>query len=284
MAGGIGPQIPAEIAAKLGIKTSSDPTSDVEDPRSTSTSDTETNAIGPAMPPPGILKRQTSLEIEPSNSDDDDELIGPSTALAGYTEADIKEQTLSTISRRLEQSEKRELAESVDNKREEWMLVPPTAESGNKRGSTALFDKSWTETPEEKRKRREKEARKLKRSDEAAEEEETPEMRRKRMENDEKAKWVQEYNREQRPKSLLEMHLEKKSGKKKSRHHDKTKHKRGDEAGKEDDEDDKWKKRRFDRSRDLSTGKTDSRRRRELLDSLGNLSDKYGHGKGGSFA
>ncbi|KAJ1809358.1 hypothetical protein LPJ56_005993, partial [Coemansia sp. RSA 2599] len=187
MAGGIGPQIPPEIAAKLGIRTNGS-AGDADDAKQHA-SDTESSVIGPAMPPPGVLmprsssggvNEKPSASEQPSDIDsDDDGLIGPSAGLAGYTETDAQQQTLSTINQRLEKAESSATADAADaNKREEWMLVPPTAESATKRGSAALFDKSWTETPAEKRERREKEARKNRRSDKAKEEEEeeTPEM------------------------------------------------------------------------------------------------------------
>ncbi|KAJ2033990.1 hypothetical protein GGI08_009022 [Coemansia sp. S2] len=179
------------------------------------------------------------------------------------------------------------------------MLVPPSAESSKAMGgrgnggrsvvAAPLFDKSWTETPEEKRLQKEKE--KSKRRKPVVEEEETPGMRRKREEDAEKSKWVDEFNRSQRPKSLMEMHLEsknkekeKKSGRSdKSRRRERSPSSRRTDRHSDDDEDDEWKSQRFDRSRDLSSGKVNSRRQREMLNTMGYLSDKYAPSKGGSF-
>ncbi|KAJ2698981.1 hypothetical protein FB645_005470 [Coemansia sp. IMI 203386] len=267
MAGGIGPQIPADIAAKLGIKTgdgSREASEEAKDARAASGSEDE--CIGPAMPPPGVLNPRAEPEAHVSDSDSDSDAIGPSVDLAGYSDADAHLQTLTSINRRLDQSPKS--TDLNSSQRESWMLVPPTAKA-SKPGAAPLFDESWTETPAEKRQRREKEARKRGKNKEEKEEE-TLAGRKRRKEDEEKAKWVHDYNREQRPKSLLEMHVEKKSGRKRGR----------DKKGEKDD---KWKKQRFDRDRDLAVGRTDSRRRRELLDSVGSLADKYGHSKDGSF-
>ncbi|KAJ2722854.1 hypothetical protein GGI07_003041 [Coemansia sp. Benny D115] len=245
---------------------------------------------------------------------DDDDLIGPSAALSGYSEADAKNQTLSTVTERLQRQENNQNNQADDTaKREEWMLVPPSAESskqikGRKGAAAPLFDKSWTETPEEKRERKNKERNKGKGESSSKHgdkvEEETPSMRRKRKEDEDKARWVNEYNRQQRPKSLLEMHLESKSDKKRrGREHrdrdrrdrresrdDKKSDKRKRRSDDEDDyghsgdaEGDEWKRQRFDRSRDLNSGKIDGRRQREMLNSMAFLSDKYAPGKGGSF-
>ncbi|KAJ1950824.1 hypothetical protein EC988_004239 [Linderina pennispora] len=105
-------------------------------------------------------------------------------------------------------------------------------------------------------------------------------MKRRRKEAEDQAKWIEEFNRTNRPKSLLEMHLEAKQGKK-------SKKSKSGKAKVEDegDEEDRWKRRRFDRERDLSTSTSgsrgDTRRQRELLNSAGSyLKDNFTSGKG----
>ncbi|KAJ2407658.1 hypothetical protein GGI10_004969 [Coemansia sp. RSA 2530] len=289
MAGGIGPQLPPEIAAKLGIP--------VNRQSNDGDSSSDAKAIGPAMPPPGVLPAKlppsnTNLGREGDEESEDDDIVGPSAALAGYSKDQALRQTIDMIEARTHKDEEDSTSNSAE-KREEWMLVPPSAESSKAMGgrgnggrsvvAAPLFDKSWTETPEEKRQNREK----PKRREPALEE--TPDMRRKREESAEKSRWVEEYNRSERPKSLMEMHLESKSKEKemkrgrsdKSRARERSPPSR--RAGKHSDDDDEWKSQRFDRSRDLSTGKVDSRRQRELLNTMGFLSDKYAPSKGGSF-
>ncbi|KAI8322696.1 hypothetical protein GQ54DRAFT_287474 [Martensiomyces pterosporus] len=316
MANGIGPQIPPELAAKLGIKVQAS-NDQVEEEKGEDTSEPERDTIGPAMPPPSVLQKlQTQPATAPkpegnqtnSDSDSDDDLVGPSIAMAGYSEVQALRQTIDLVEARIHNSEEAKTAGTTDDgkeKREEWMLVPPSAESrgtvrGSKPGSKGsaaaapLFDKSWTETPAERRARKEKQkeqsssSRRRRRVDEQPEEE-TPDMRRRREENEGKAKWIEEYNRVQRPKSLLEMHLESKQrGKGKDREgrrrHGSSKRdddRHGDSDG--GDSDGEWKRQRFDRSRDLSSGKIDARRQRELLNDMGFLSDKYAPSKGGSY-
>ncbi|KAJ2009755.1 hypothetical protein GGI04_000167 [Coemansia thaxteri] len=310
MAGGIGPQIPPEVAAMLGISVGQQSgDSSPADP-----TDVATEVIGPAMPPPGVLpSRQLNRSPSPSNATDaesDDDLVGPSVSLASYTAEQALRQKIDLVEARASRSGETEgTGSDTDGKREEWMLVPPSAESsktvrgsrggggpqGRNIATAPLFDKSWTETPEEKRQRKDKERNSTRR--EAPVEEETPDMRRKREENDEKSKWVDEFNRSQRPKSLLELHLESKNKDKrdrrdKGRRRDRERSpssRQGNRHGAHGDnsdgdgEDDEWKRERFDRSRDLSSGKVDSRRQREMLNTMGFLSDKYAPGKGGSF-
>ncbi|KAJ2909281.1 hypothetical protein GGI21_002039 [Coemansia aciculifera] len=310
--GGIGPQLPPEVAAMLGISANRH-----QQDSSDEASDSEAQAIGPAMPPPGALltnppaadmttpDRITSNDNEDESNDDDDDLVGPSAALAGYSKEQALRQTIDMLEARTRKDSDDDTYGEGGNskeKREEWMLVPPSAEStkaikgsrggggpsGRNVNAAPLFDKSWTETPEEKRQRKDKE-KTTKQSELLPIEEETPDMRRKREENEEKSKWVDEFNRTQRPKSLMEMHLESKSkGKRdrsdKSRRRDRERSPPSRRANNcEQDDDDDWKKQRFDRSRDLSAGKVDSKRQREMLNTMGFLSDKYAPSKGGSF-
>ncbi|KAJ1897592.1 hypothetical protein LPJ66_003272 [Kickxella alabastrina] len=312
MSGGIGPQIPADIAAKLGI--TQNPASQLQE-EDHSSSDHEAigpsmppHAIGPSMPPHITGPAAPSTANPTSDSDSDSDLVGPSIALAGYTESDAAQQTLDTIESRMRRHDKTNQTPEED-KREEWMLLPPSVEStsavrgskAGKKGSMVapLFDKSWTETPEERRARKKDKGKSGKRR-ETEVEEETPGMRKKRVEDEEKGRWVEEYNRTQRPKSLMEMHLlakdedrerdpkkrrgkDRESNRKKDGHRGEKRDRHGGGDEENDEEGDAWKRRRFDRSRDLSAGKVDVRKQRELLNTMGFLTDKYAPSKGGSF-
>ncbi|KAJ1988620.1 hypothetical protein GGI25_004941 [Coemansia spiralis] len=211
MAGGIGPQLPPDIAAKLGIASS----------RPDSESENESPVIGPTMPEtqPDSESRVIGPTMPGVQSDSEDDMVGPSVALAGCTQAQALEQTLDTMN-----SRKPSIPTS---KREEWMLVPPS--ENNKR---KIFDKSWTETPAEKKARDKK---KQKKKTEAA----------KEPKEDETTRWVDEYNRVQRPKSLLEMHMEGQTKRNKRKKSD--------------------------------------RKQKEVLNTMDFLSDKYAPGKDSSF-
>ncbi|KAJ1781897.1 hypothetical protein LPJ59_006949 [Coemansia sp. RSA 2399] len=100
-------------------------------------------------------------------------------------------------------------------------------------------------------------------------------MRRRRLEREDKARWVSEYNKQVRPKSLLEMHMEAKRSSK-SKASKKEKHREHN-----DESDDEWKRHRFDRTRDLGSAprRADAKRQREILNTMGFLADKYAPGK-----
>ncbi|KAJ2630494.1 hypothetical protein H4R22_002623 [Coemansia sp. RSA 1290] len=238
---GIGPQIPPEIAAKLGIRVGD---SNSDEPQSSSNKNVE---IGPTMPPKNI----SSLKEDEVSSDEE---VGPSLELAGCSNEQAYQQTLSKLDAQTDDQE-----QSKEPTREEWMLVPPSAKSGKAARDTAMFDESWTQTPEEKRKRAEQKASKP--------QPKTSSTQKKRKEDEERAHWVNEYNQTQRPKSLMEMHQESKKQKSKK-------------SGKQD----KWSRHRFDRDRDLRATTVSSRRQQNAVqDALESLSDKYAPGKKGSF-
>ncbi|KAJ2551929.1 hypothetical protein EV175_003505 [Coemansia sp. RSA 1933] len=271
---GIGPQIPPEIAARLGIKGASNASNLSSDEESPAVS--KSNTIGPTMPPTAITVDQSPADDD-SNSDNDDDdsaAIGPSVALAGCTGAQALNQTLDSIEARASSRDADKAAQDTGTKRPDWMLVPPDSETRK----TGLFDESWTRTPgqtaasgaadQNQSKRRKK------KTEDEDPVEETPDMRRRRLESEDKARWVDEYNKQVRPKSLLEMHRETKRSKEKTLK--KAKRRDGD------DSDDGWQRHRFDRSRDLSSAPrpADAKRQRELLNTMGFLADKYTRGKG----
>ncbi|KAJ2708149.1 hypothetical protein H4R19_004837 [Coemansia spiralis] len=251
MAGpGIGPQIPPEVAARLGIRTDGDATCDEPATR---------RAIGPSMPPSAATQPASSSSSNDDDDGDDDEAaVGPAADLAGCSHAQARQQTLSRLEAQMDRSSAA-TADAADESggRGEWMLVPPS-----RRGGDELFDESWTLTPEERAKRaaaqRAQPAQK-----EEEEEEDTPAMRRAREEDAEKAKFIDEFNRTNRPKSLLEMHHE---AQHKSRHPQRTRDARAQGPA------DEWRRTRHDRDQ-----------QRAVLDAMGALGDKYTPGKGGAF-
>ncbi|KAJ2448348.1 hypothetical protein EV183_005490 [Coemansia sp. RSA 2336] len=238
---GIGPQIPPEIAAKLGIRVGGGSS---DEPQGGSTKSVE---IGPTMPP----KNASTFKDDEESSDEE---VGPSLELAGCSNEQAHQQTLDKLNAQTDGQE-----QPKEPTREEWMLVPPPTKGGKAARDTAMFDESWTQTPQERRKRAEQKAPKPQTT--------TPSTQRKRKEDEERAHWVNEYNQVQRPKTLMEMHQESKKQK-------------GKKTGKQDE----WSRHRFDRDRDLRTTTVSSRRQQNAVqDALESLSDKYAPGKKGSF-
>ncbi|KAJ1662923.1 hypothetical protein IW140_002805 [Coemansia sp. RSA 1813] len=285
---GIGPQIPPEIAAKLGIKGADHASGSPSDDESHTIlpKSSKDGAIGPTMPPATINVSQPPSTNANSSSDDDDDAtatIGPSAALAGCTDLQALNQTLNSIEARVT---KRHSDQNPDTqaKRPDWMLVPPDSETRK----TGLFDDSWTRTPgkdaagsdSSKLTSTDRSKRRKKQEEEPIEE--TPDMRRRRLESEKKARWVDEYNKRVRPKSLLEMHVEAKHGKSKASKREKRSH-RERHGDTDDASGDEWKRHRFDRNRDLGNAprRSDSKKQREILNTIGFLSDKYAPGKGG---
>ncbi|KAJ1834773.1 hypothetical protein LPJ63_001658 [Coemansia sp. RSA 2711] len=256
---GIGPQIPPEIAAKLGIRTGGSEPAE------------ERSQIGPTMPPAATASSPKDVENnEDSDSGDDSDAIGPSVSLAGYSAEQAQQQTLGKLDAQMERSQPDKSADT--NGRGEWMLVPPSAKTAKQAKDAALFDESWTLTPEQRREKREKEREKER--EKRRQKQQAPGVQ-NQQQDAEQAQWVDDYNRALRPKSLMEMHAESKKKKK-------------DKKGKRahgDGEDDDWKRQRFDRDRDLASTKRkgDGRQKAAVMDAIGALADKYAPGKGGSF-
>ncbi|KAJ2616664.1 hypothetical protein H4S08_000666 [Coemansia sp. RSA 1365] len=267
--GGIGPQIPPEVAARLGICVNS---SSVTEKEKTSP---KGGVIGPSMPPPSSLSnvdRPTKGGVD--DNGESSEEVGPSTELAGYSKKQARQQTMDKLDAQMEQQNSSGGGKTnKHDTREEWMLVPPS-----KRGVSgqptddSIFDESWTLTPEQR-----KQAAQQKKAAKTQHPKETAASRRKQEEDQDRAQWVDEFNRTQRPKSLMEMHLETKHKNHRSkRSHNKNSHSK--------EQDDSWKRQRFDRDRDLTLEKKSGRSHQHaILDAMGTLNDKYAPGKSGSF-
>ncbi|PIA16044.1 hypothetical protein COEREDRAFT_8707 [Coemansia reversa NRRL 1564] len=277
--GGIGPQIPPEVAARLGICVDSGGVTERE--REAEQTNSKRSVIGPSMPPPPSLSdadSPTKASVDDNaESSEDSEAVGPSTELAGYSKKQARQQTMDKLDAQMEQNSSSGGGGGKTNKhdtREEWMLVPPS-----KRGASgqptddSIFDESWTLTPEQRRKQAAQQTKAAK----TQHPKETAASRRKQEEDQDRAQWVDEFNRTQRPKSLMEMHLETKHKSRRSkRSHNKN--------SRPQEQDDSWKRQRFDRNRDLTTEKKSGRSQQHaVLDAMGTLNDKYAPGKSGSF-
>ncbi|KAJ2081721.1 hypothetical protein H4R24_002118 [Coemansia sp. RSA 988] len=272
--GGIGPQIPAEVAARLGIRVgnSNDTVKEAKDGEERSNA--KRKIIGPSMP---TFLDKDSTEKSSANDDaesSEDSEVGPSTELAGYSKRQVQQQTLDKLDAQMEQnSSGGGDTANKNNAREEWMLVPPSKRGANgQKTDDGIFDESWTLTPEQRREKATQQAKAAKKQSP----EETAASRRKQEEDQDKTQWIEEFNRTQRPKSLMEMHLETKNKNRRS--------KRSNKNTLPKEQDDTWKRQRFDRDRDLATEQKNSHRQQHaVLNAMGNLTDKYASGKGGSF-
>ncbi|KAJ2802939.1 hypothetical protein H4R21_002225 [Coemansia helicoidea] len=247
--GGIGPQIPPEVAARLGIRTGG--TLECAEPSAPSRAH---RTIGPAMPP-GADVQPPASPADSGSEREEEAAVGPAAELAGCSAGQARQQTLSRLEAQMERSSGGSAAdEPSSGRRGEWMLVPPT-----RKGGDGLFDESWTQTPEE----RARQAAKRRAQPQQPAEEDTPAARRAQAEDADKAKWVDEFNRANRPKSLLEMHRESQHA---ARHPRRARDARSQPSADH---------RRNDRH--------DRDRQRAVLDAMGALGDKYAPGKGGSF-
>ncbi|CAI4224030.1 unnamed protein product [Auanema sp. JU1783] len=109
---------------------------------------------GPAPPPPAEGSRGISLPPEMPSVDDDDEIIGPTLPTSQDDEKAAEEYAI----RRLMLEKQKEESTS---RREEWMTQLPKkmtnyglgARTFSKSSTHAEKDSSWTETPEQKRRR-----------------------------------------------------------------------------------------------------------------------------------
>ncbi|KAI9281548.1 hypothetical protein BY458DRAFT_486940 [Sporodiniella umbellata] len=221
--------------------------------------------IGPSMP----------SEFLAQEEDDEDDVIGPSLPQNYDTEEASKYSTLHDIEERARQSR-----ENLENKKEnagkverpEWMLAPPDVDylkNGTKQKEPdistssksrqfsnkpvgAVDSSSWTDTPEEKeRKRRQGGGEKRKAEEPRAYS--ASEIERKRA--------IENYNKQERPLSLLELHQKKKK------------------KSKEPVED--VTKRAFDREKDLMAPRMmNSKQKKEMLRQSTQFSDRFGHGRG----
>ena len=229
--------------------------------------------LGPA-PPPASLSELPSHPANDSSSDDDD--YGPALPPApGSHEEKLYLQNLALEREREALSSN----EPKKPKRDEWMLLPPSADSTSRadptklksrkfasgKGSRAPVEKGggisalWTETPDEKRKRLEDEI--LGRSEVTLNSSNKPKNGRKKegesAEDRATAKRIAEYNAKNRGESLME--------------------KRKREGGQKEEDDDP-SKRAFDREKDMALGGLGRAEKRDIVRKAGEFGERFSKG------
>ncbi|KAJ9122321.1 hypothetical protein QFC22_001742 [Naganishia vaughanmartiniae] len=222
-----GPALPPHLLAKRknAIASSSAPPAH-SPPRSTVTKN-----VGPTLPPHLAARREYQ-----SDSDDDDDDVGPSIHMAsrGESAGDGVREFLEREARIAKERE--EAAKPKEMKRDEWMLVPPenadfvkTIDPLKGRGFSrmAIEPKKaqdmtlWTETPAERQQRLRDEVIGKKRKAENAgptmTDEEIADMKRRKKRDAEIANSINQHNTTLRGKTLVDQHAQKLSSSDKSK-------------------------------------------------------------------
>jgi len=262
---GIGPQLPPHL-----MKLSKN-----EQEEKSLESASETNIYGPALPPhlqkriekeePATGPRAEGVESDGeenrSTEESDDEIIGPalhmktdasnSTSIAEQFEARSK-----AMKNKL--TGKPQCDEKLE--RESWMLELPPALSKNfglgprtfRAKATEMGDQSvWTDTPADRERKRQEAAEKSGKEKKVKAPEHLP-----KKEDIEVQNQVTEYNKRTRPHSLMEIHQEKRQ-------------KCSTEP---------TTRRPFDRDRDLSLHRTDSKEKEKFIQSAKSFNSKFSSG------
>ncbi|KDQ17578.1 hypothetical protein BOTBODRAFT_29754 [Botryobasidium botryosum FD-172 SS1] len=245
---------------------------------------------GPAAPPPAVgpsFPTASSVNY-PTEDDDDDDDYGPMPAPAHagvQEEEDGVKEFLAREERRRKQAE--EAAKPKKPQRDEWMLVPPTAQDlftsldptklRARQFSKATEDKKtidntlWTETPAERQARLADEVMgKRKRAAAPAGtelgEEEEAERKRARQRDEEIKKHIRQHNDSTRSAPLIELHSQA-------------------TASSSKDEKDNAPPAIWDRDRDMGVGGRlmDDASRKKLIKDARGLGDRFGHGKRGGY-
>ncbi|QDS67870.1 hypothetical protein FKW77_007901 [Venturia effusa] len=273
----IGPDLPPHLVAKRKRQTEEDEAaaskgakeSQIPPPRSPDGGEKRRRVMGPAPPPAPLdqLPRQPAQEKDDSSSSDDE--WGPSlpTDDAPATskhdeESDFRESTRDREAQNPNQG----------LQRDDWMMMPPTQDgllarmdptklrpgkfrSGKAAGGHAGggIESTWTETPEQKRRRLENEM--LGIATPASSSVNTAQSVRK--EDEDAARRIKEYNEKHRGKSLYEEHRKTKP---------------------EEKEDDP-SKRAFDREKDVGGGmKIGHAKRKEMVNRASDFTSKFAGG------
>jgi hypothetical protein len=234
--------------------------------------------LGPSLPPAPLSTMPSNPPDASSSDSDDDYAPALPPAPGSLAERQLQLQQQANASSSLAASS----SEAPKQRRAEWMLVPPSADSSSRGDPTQLkarkfassrgggsgpADKSvsaiWTETPEEKRRRLEDEvlgrveaatssaSAKTKKKDSKSEREDAETERR-----------IREYNERNRGTSLYEAHKE-----------------RGKEVGDEEAEDDP-SRRAFDREKDMALGgRLGHGQKREMLAKAADFGSRFQKGK-----
>ncbi|PSK60495.1 hypothetical protein B9Z65_645 [Elsinoe australis] len=230
-----------------------------------------TRVVGPA-PPPAALDEKPSHPpnsgSEEDSSDDDDD-FGPSLPTGNET-IDSAPQPIPRSHTEPSSSDGRQQPSS-SSRRDEWMTVPPkqddlaarldpsklrargfnTGKGAKGPAGPGEDNDTWTETPEQKRKRLENQVMGVKPTSDPTKSDKADQVKR-REEKDKAAKI-----KESRGKSLYDMHQ-----------------KREDK-----EEEDDPSQRAFDREKDIGSGmKLGSKQRKELMNKAGNFGSKFSSG------
>jgi hypothetical protein len=185
MMSGIGPELPPHLLAKRKRQADEDaspaPTVKADSPaRSPYAAEKRRRVIGPAAPPAALDEMPSKPAESEENSDSSDDDFGPSLPTGDaptvclfrqhrVSSANII-QTIYDVEQELESRSRPGPRDKPAIKRDDWMMMPPTADGLAKnmdpskrpskfrsgKGPTpggGGLDSTWTETPEEKRKR-----------------------------------------------------------------------------------------------------------------------------------
>lgn len=164
----IGPALPPHLA-KRDREDAEDDAPEVPRQASSSPPAKKARTVGPA-PPPAPLAQRPSEPADDDDSDDDDDDYGPAlpgapTATSNGNDGSLK----NTGGQHWDKNSLTGASDTAPKKRNDWMLMPPEADDLSAKmdptkirarkfnskpgGSGGGMSKSWTETPEEKRKR-----------------------------------------------------------------------------------------------------------------------------------
>ncbi|KAL1960744.1 hypothetical protein VTO42DRAFT_6574 [Malbranchea cinnamomea] len=228
-----------------------------------------TRTIGPAMPPPGMIP-QASDDGGSSESDDDD--YGPALPPPEGASAVLEDAVRGEIDTADSTDSSRAAAAASPSKRDDWMLRPPNELNfssrvdptkirnrkfnphASRQAPSSGTGQTWTETPDEKRKRLENEVMGIR----APAGTDKPKSQASEA-SAAMAKQVQEYNEKNRNKSLYAQHRSKQ----------------------EDPEKDDPSARPFDKEKDIrAPSRITNAQRREMLNRAADFSSRF---SGGNF-
>jgi len=261
----IGPSIPPSIKQNISQENAENSSSssavepDMYGPCLPPTMQTKEKVMGPSLPP-GLKLHQ--VQRTPEDDDSDDEIIGPLQSDADYDKSLQYQYAMRAAMLKERDREK----DNGKPSREEWMTELPPEMSKNfglgartfsrKKGSGSGGDRSgWTETPADRERKKMGLLEPVK---------VTPddEMERKANRRYDKmmAKAVEEYNKDTRGESLMDLH--KKKLKRKA----------------EEEKSQVKERRPFDRDLDLKANKIDALTREKMIQRASDLGSKFGHG------
>jgi len=233
---------------------------------------------GPALPP-SLANRSTgasSTGVESSKpdseSDSDDDAIGPRPPRPGETLSSLQAQALDFERRAQSMKDKIEGKDKQVVQRETWMLELPEANAKNfglgarqfsRKGKTEVGDRSgWTQTPEEKK-------RKAERGEEDLPTEEEEKARTEYLINKARDEAMDKVTAELKKKRGSESLMEK---------HEKERRKKEKKEAKKRKNEPKERK-PFDRDADLGVNRFDDAQRKLMIKKAGQIDSRFGSGQ-----